>query len=476
MTGNVIMTVAVPWLVLTTTGSAAVAGTVVFAGVASATVGGLAAGRVVDAIGAVRASAVADLLSGLAVAPLPVLLALDALEIWQVVLLTVLGTLADAAGSAARQSLVPVAADAGGYRRERANAQFTSAEHVGYLLGAPAAGLLIAGFGVGPALCVTVASFAFAALVVLGLADLSAGRDAAAAVTAAGLRETVAFIWGDPALRALVVFPTAAVLLVGPLAPLVLPVLARVVFDDPVVLGVMVAGYGAGGLLGAVGYGVLGRRVPRRALYLGIFVVWPCAYAAILLVPSLPVTLVMLVTLGAAAGSLVPLAGHDPAGALTRPPAAPRRRAQHGEHPGRRSHRCPGHRLPDRRARPGPGLPAADRRRGPCRRRGADQPVDAASRRGRTTSVPLMPDDRVVRTDTQARAPSTPADWSALPGIRRSGLLDRGGLRLDVPPGQRPRQQPADAGQRTGDGQGEGEPAPVGVRLDDVRGGDGDAG
>jgi predicted MFS family arabinose efflux permease len=307
MTGNVVMTVAVPWLLLTTTGSAAIAGSAVFAGVASATVGGLVAGRVVDAIGPVRASSVADLLSGIAVAPLPVLLALDALEIWQVVVLTVLGTLADAAGSAARQSLVPAAADAAGYGRERANAMFTSAEHLGYLLGAPAAGLLIAAFGVGPALCMTVASFALAALGVLWLADLSADRDVAAAATAAGLRETVAFIWGDPTLRALVVFPTTAVLLVGPLAPLVLPVLARVVFDDPVVLGVMVAGYGAGGLLGAVGYGVLGPRVPRRALYLGIFVVWPSAYAAILLVPYLPVTLVMLVTLGVAAGALVPL-------------------------------------------------------------------------------------------------------------------------------------------------------------------------
>ena len=307
MTANVLMTVAVPWLVLTTTGSAAVAGIAVFAGAASATVGGLVAGRVVDALGATRTSAVADLLSGLAVAPLPVLLALDALEIWQVVLLTVLGTLADAAGSAARQSLVPAAARAGGHRRERANALFTSAEHVGYLLGAPAAGLLIAGFGVGPTLCVTVASFAFAALLIRGVVDLPVGRDVAAAARSAGLRETVAFIWGDPTLRALVVFPTTAVLLVGPLAALVLPVLARVVFDDPVVLGVMVAGYGAGGLLGAVGYGVLGHRVPRRALYLGIFAVWPCAYAAILLVPHLPVTLVMLVTLGAAAGALVPL-------------------------------------------------------------------------------------------------------------------------------------------------------------------------
>ena len=121
------------------------------------------------------------------------------------------------------------------------------------------------------------------------------------------MREAVAFIWADPVLRALVVFPTTAVLLVGPLAPLVLPVLAREVFGDPVVLGLMVASYGAGGLVGAAGYGVLGSRVPRRRLYIGIFLAWPCAYAAITLVPSLPVTIVMLLILGAAAGALVPL-------------------------------------------------------------------------------------------------------------------------------------------------------------------------
>jgi len=323
MTGNVIMTVAVPWLVLTSTGSAAIAGTAVFAGVVSATVGGLAAGRVVEAIGAVRASSVADLLSGLAVTPLPLLLSLDALQIWHVVLLTVIGTLGDAAGSAARQGLLPAAADAAGRRRQRANARFTSAEHLGYLLGAPAAGLLIAAFGVGPTLWVTVACFTLAALVVLRLTDLSADHEGATGRARAGLRETVTLIWGDPALRALVVFPTTAVLLVGPLAPLVLPVVARVVFDDPVVLGAMVAAYGAGGLLGAIGYGLLGPRLPRRVLYLGVFVVWPCAYAAILLVPSLPAALLMLLTLGVAAGALVPLQAtirqeRSPAHLLTR--------------------------------------------------------------------------------------------------------------------------------------------------------------
>ena len=50
---------------------------------------------------------------------------------------------------------------------------------------------------------------------------------------------------------------------------------------------------------------------------------WPCAYAAILLIPYLPVMLVMLVTLGAAAGMLVPLQAtirqeRSPAGLLPR--------------------------------------------------------------------------------------------------------------------------------------------------------------
>ena len=140
LSGNVVLTVAVPWLVLTTTGSATLAATAVFVGVAGAAAGGLAAGRIVDAIGAVRTGALADVANALVVAPLPVLLALDLLEIWHVLLLGFLGTLVDSAASTARQTLVPAVADAHAYPRERANALFTSAEHVGYLVGAPLAG------------------------------------------------------------------------------------------------------------------------------------------------------------------------------------------------------------------------------------------------------------------------------------------------------------------------------------------------
>ena len=307
LSGNVIMTVAVPWLVLTTTGSAALTGIAIAAGAGAAAAGGRAAGRIVAAIGAARASALADVLSGLAVVPLPVLLAYDTLELWHVVMLAVAGTLADSAGSTARQSMVPAAADVSGYRRERANALFTSAEHVGYLLGAPVAGLLIAALGVGGALWVTAASFGFAAVVVATRVRVPRAPAVLGPAGTVRLREAVAFIWGDPALRALVVFPTSVVLLVGPLVPIVLPVLAREAFGDPVILGLMVATYGAGGLLGAAGFGLVGARVRRRRLFTGVFLVVPLTFAVITLVPSLPVVFAMLLTIGAAAGSLVPL-------------------------------------------------------------------------------------------------------------------------------------------------------------------------
>ncbi len=308
LTGNVIATVAIPWLVLTTTGSAAMAGLAVFAGAGAAAVGGLAAGRIVDAIGATRTSAAADLLSALAVVPLPILLAVDALELWHVVVLAIAGTLVDAAGSTARQSLVPAAADACGHPRERANALFTSAEHFAYLLGAPAGGLLIALFGTAGALWVTVAAFTVAAVLVGSFVRVPSAvpaDDRTAQRT--GLAEAIRFIWTDPALRALVIFPTTATLLIGPLVPIVLPVMAREAYGDPLALGFMVAAFGTGGLLGAAAFGVFGRRLPRRVVFIGVFAAWPAIYATLALVQSLAVAMPALLAMGIVAGSLVPM-------------------------------------------------------------------------------------------------------------------------------------------------------------------------
>ena len=306
ISANVVMTVVIPWLVLSTTGNAAVAGLVLFAGAGGAATGALVAGRVVDRVGPVRTSALSDLLSGLAVVPLALVIALGRVEMWQVVVLAVVGTLVDAAGSTARQGMVASVADRSGRPREQANAMFTSAEHAGYLLGAPLAGVLIAALGVAGALWVVIAAFTLASFGVLRFVRIPDPVVAAVNETAT-LRAALAFIWSDPALRALVVFPTLAVSLVGPLVPIVLPVVAQQVFHDPIVLGTMVACFGVGGLLGTAAYGVIGSRVSRRLLYRAVFVVWPMTVAILAVLPALPVILTVLVILGTAVGALVPL-------------------------------------------------------------------------------------------------------------------------------------------------------------------------
>jgi predicted MFS family arabinose efflux permease len=73
------------------------------------------------------------------------------------------------------------------------------------------------------------------------------------------------------------------------------------------VVGTLADSAGSTARQGLSGFGMFGSRVPRRRMYVGVFVVWPCTYAAITLAPILPFTLAMLLTLGAAAGSLVPL-------------------------------------------------------------------------------------------------------------------------------------------------------------------------
>jgi predicted MFS family arabinose efflux permease len=316
LSGNVIVTVAIPWLVLDRTGSVTLAGLSVASAAVAAALGALVAGRFVDLAGATRTSATADLLSAAALVPIPLLESAGVLELWHLVGLVFVGTLVDAAGSTARQGLVPLVADGGAVGRERANSVFTGTEHVGYLLGAPAAGLLIATIGAAGAIWIDAATFILSGLLVLTFVRLrkhaspEAGTVAAARVASphrSTLADAIRLVRRDPALRALVVIPTLATLLIGPLVPILLPVLAREVYRDPVALGVLVAAYGVGGLAGTVGFGLVGRRARRRRLYLSLFVAWPLIYAILAAGAPLLLAATAVGALGAAAGALVPL-------------------------------------------------------------------------------------------------------------------------------------------------------------------------
>ncbi|MDQ3547820.1 MAG: MFS transporter, partial [Chloroflexota bacterium] len=105
--GNKLTALAVPWFVLETTGSAAQTGLMGVVTVGSLIVSAFFSGLLVDRLGFKRTSIISDVLSGVTVAAIPLLHTTIGLAFWQLLLLVLLGTVLDAPGRTARQSLFP---------------------------------------------------------------------------------------------------------------------------------------------------------------------------------------------------------------------------------------------------------------------------------------------------------------------------------------------------------------------------------
>src|SRR5690242_16068833 len=122
LAGNVLTLIALPWFVLQTTGSASKTGLTGFFSAVPLVLASFFGGALVDRIGHKRISVLADLMSGLAVAIVPLLYLTGGLEFWHLLALVFIANLMDAPGSTARTVLLPEVAELAGVRLERANA------------------------------------------------------------------------------------------------------------------------------------------------------------------------------------------------------------------------------------------------------------------------------------------------------------------------------------------------------------------
>ncbi len=299
--GNVVAVVALPWFVLRTTGSPALAGLTAFAGTLPLAVGALVGGWLADRVGERWASVLADAGAGTAIAGIPLLDAVGRLEFWHVVALAFLAGACEGPGRAARRALVPALAARGGVPLERANSVATTSEHLGYVAGAPAAGATVAASGPAAALWLDAASFALSALLVaVGVPDVRPEREPGR------LPDGLRFVLRSPFLRTFFLIWTVGAFLVAPLSMVLLPVYADERLDGPGDLGLAVAAFGAGGLLGTLAYGVAGRRVPRRGLFVAVWTAYPAATFGFLPLPPLGWLLVLLVLVGGLVGAYDP--------------------------------------------------------------------------------------------------------------------------------------------------------------------------
>ncbi|MDP9381026.1 MAG: MFS transporter [Chloroflexota bacterium] len=313
MVGNVLANIAVPWFVLQTTGSAARTGVVAFFAVLPAIVAGFLGGTVVDRLGYKRTSVIADLASGITVAAIPLLYAHGTLEFWILLALVFLGALLDAPGTTARSALVPDVAGLAGTRLERASATMQAVQRGSLLLGAPLAGLLVTLIGTHNVLWLNAASFAVsAAMVALAVPSPAAdsvdtGEEQPSGTYLGELLDGLRFIRRDRLVLTLVLTVMLTNFLDAPLFSVVMPVYAARAFGSAVDLGLMVAAFGGGSLVGVVLYGVVGHKLSRRAAFAGAFVLAGLPFWALAMLPGLPVTVGALALSGLAAGPLNPI-------------------------------------------------------------------------------------------------------------------------------------------------------------------------
>lgn len=311
LVGNMLTSVAVPWFVLETTGSAAKTGVTGAVIVAPTIIAGIFGGALVDRLGFRRMSVVSDIGSGITVALIPLLHVTIGITFMQLLILMFLSALLDVPGTTARQSMLPELAHSAGMRLERANSVFSSITRGAQLAGPILAGVLIAKVGANSVLWLDAATFAVSALAVaLAIPEVVNKSEVRSHETAGYLRDIlqgVGLLANDKVLRILIIAAALLNFVANPMASVVLPVYAQELYGSAANLGLMLAGFGGGALAGAVLYGIGAHLLPRRVVFIAGVAAAAIPLAVLAAYPGVPITIAALALFGIGTGPLAPI-------------------------------------------------------------------------------------------------------------------------------------------------------------------------
>ncbi|WP_169949135.1 MFS transporter [Microbispora sp. H11081] len=309
--GTTLTWVAFPLLILSITGSAAVAGLVSACRITTNLLISLPAGAWVDRWDRRRIAITAEAVRFLTLAALTVAIMAGHAALWQIVLVAVANGAADSFFSPARAAAIR--AVVAPEQLPEAYAQEEARGHAASLAGPPLGGFL---FGLGRAFPFLVDALTYLiSLVCVVLARVPRRPEGATEQRKTGIRadvmEAAGWLWRQTGLRAGLAFSLVANLIANALLlPVIVMVGAR--GGDPTATGVVLAGLGLGGLLGATLAAKIGRLLPPGKLMLvvvGFFALAICAttlpfgpywpvvplFLAMVAVPALNVVLRVLV-------------------------------------------------------------------------------------------------------------------------------------------------------------------------------------
>lgn len=267
LVGSRITFVAVPWLVLETTGSAAQMGVVAFAEMLPYVAACALGGPLVDRRGTRRTSISCDLASAVTVALVPILSSVDLLPLTVLVgVMAVAGGLRGL-GDTAKRTLFPGAVEASQVDLTRAAGIRDGTSRLAEMLGAPLGGLLIAGIGAANVLLIDAASFVATAVIVAAGVRVTVHSTADHEPYGAALRAGFTYLRHDSLILGIALMILATNLLDSAYLGVFVPVWAHDVVDSAEALGLVFGAFGAGAVTGNVLFTALASKLPRYATF-----------------------------------------------------------------------------------------------------------------------------------------------------------------------------------------------------------------
>ncbi len=314
ITGTRVSMIALPWFVLTTTGSASKTGLVALAEMLPLVLLKVLGGPIIDRVGARRVSITCDLLSVLVVGSVPLLYYSGHLSFPGFLLLVALAGALRGPGDGAKHSLVPALVERAGVPMERATGLGSTVERGASMLGAAFAGGLIAVVGPANALLVDAGSFLLSAGVLAwatrGIGPAPREEGATEPPYRKQLAEGWGFLRGDRVLLGIAVMVALTNFLDIAWATVLVPVWAQEYGGGAAAIGLVFAVFSGASVVGALCAAAWGERLPRYRTYLLAFLLTGLPRFAVMAF-DVPLWWVLAVSVagGFASGFLNPILG-----------------------------------------------------------------------------------------------------------------------------------------------------------------------
>ncbi|MGC5010208.1 MFS transporter [Streptosporangium sp. DT93] len=311
--GNSVAAVALPLIVLQTTGSVLSAGVLSAATALPAFVAGLVMGVVIDRINRRTSSVITDLVSAASLAALPVVDLVTGLNLGWFILFGVIGALGDVPGMTAREAILPAIVRGGGLSAERLLGIRESLGALVMVIGPAAAGSLLVLFDGSMVLWITAGTSSAAAMLTLliprDVGAIPAGTGSASSSGREQLREGWRVLFrGDRFLLAVTMLNLVLVTVIVALQGIVLPAHFTLI-DRPEMLGFVLTALAAGTLVGGGLYAGLGTRGSRRTWFTTGMLGTAAGVGVIAALPPMGVVFAGAFTLGLSSGLFGSLLG-----------------------------------------------------------------------------------------------------------------------------------------------------------------------